>query len=66
MQVTLIYKMNNFSDEKQDRFEMELFGTYSLNPKMQQTGFGAESKFINTVICKYTYLYLQITRIVQI
>lgn len=39
MQVTPIYKMNNFSDEKQDRFEMELFGAYSLNPKMQLTGF---------------------------
>ena len=39
MQVTPIYKMNDFTNEKQDRVEAELFGAYSLNDKMQITGF---------------------------
>lgn len=39
IQVTPSYKMNNFDDERNDRFEQELFASYSLNPKMQLTAF---------------------------
>ena len=39
LQVTPIYKMNDFNNERQDRFEQELFASYSLNPKMQVTAY---------------------------
>ncbi|WP_298536680.1 hypothetical protein [uncultured Algibacter sp.] len=39
MQVTPVFKMNNFNDERQDRFEQEVFAAYSLNSKMQLTAF---------------------------
>jgi len=39
IQVTPIYKMNDFNNERQDRFEQELFASYTLNPKMQLTAF---------------------------
>jgi len=39
VQVTPIYKMNNFTDERADRFEQEVFLSYTLNPKMQLTAF---------------------------
>ena len=39
MQVTPVLKLNNFNDERQDRFEQELFAAYTLNPKMQLTAF---------------------------
>jgi len=39
VQVTPIYKMNNFTDERADRFEQEVFLSYALNPKMQLTAF---------------------------
>ena len=39
IQLTPIFKMNNFNDERNDRFEQEVFANYTLNPKMQITGF---------------------------
>ncbi len=39
IQLTPIFKMNNFEDERNDRFEQEVFASYSINPKMQITGF---------------------------
>jgi hypothetical protein len=39
IQVTPIFKMNNFNDERNDRYEQELFANYALNSKMQLTAF---------------------------
>ncbi|MDN3641415.1 hypothetical protein QWY87_01790 [Lutimonas halocynthiae] len=39
MQLTPIFKMNDFNNERNDRFEQEVFASYSINPKMQITGF---------------------------
>lgn len=39
MQITPIYRMNNLSDERQDRFIQELFAAYSITSNMQITGF---------------------------
>tara|TARA_R110000787_G_scaffold131994_3_gene244167 strand:+ start:1191 stop:1973 length:783 start_codon:yes stop_codon:yes gene_type:complete len=39
VQVTPIFKMNDFNNERQDRYEQELFASYSINPKMQVTAF---------------------------
>lgn len=39
VQVTPIFKMNDFNNERQDRYEQELFASYTLNPKMQVTAF---------------------------
>lgn len=39
IQVTPIFKMNNFNDERNDRYEQELFAAYTLSPKMQVTAF---------------------------
>ncbi|WP_136479805.1 transporter [Cognatitamlana onchidii] len=39
VQLTPVFKMNNFNDERNDRFEQEAFAAYSLNPKMQLTAF---------------------------
>ena len=39
VQLTPIFKMNDFNNERNDRFEQEVFASYSINPKMQVTGF---------------------------
>lgn len=39
MQITPIYRMNDLGDERRDRYVQELFAAYSINPKMQITGF---------------------------
>ena len=39
VQLTPIFKMNDFNNERNDRFEQEVFASYSVNPKMQITGF---------------------------
>ena len=39
VQLTPIFKMNDFNNERNDRFEQEIFASYSVNPKMQITGF---------------------------
>ena len=39
MQVTPVYKINNLEDQDQNRFNQELFASYSLSPTMQLTGF---------------------------
>ena len=39
VQLTPIFKMNDFNNERNDRFEQEVFASYSINPKMQITGF---------------------------
>lgn len=39
IQLTPIFKINDFTDERNDRFEQEVFLNYSLNSKMQITGF---------------------------
>lgn len=39
VQLTPIFKMNDFNNDRNDRFEQEVFASYSVNPKMQITGF---------------------------
>ena len=39
MQLTPLLKFNEFNDERQDRFEQQVFASYTLNSKMQLTGF---------------------------
>ena len=39
IQITPIYKFNNLGDERQDRYQQELFASYSLTDKMQLTGY---------------------------
>jgi hypothetical protein len=39
MQVTPVFKMNDFNEVRQDRFEQEVFAAYTLTPKMQLTAF---------------------------
>jgi len=39
VQLTPIFKMNDFNNQRNDRFEQEVFASYSINPKMQVTGF---------------------------
>ena len=39
MQITPIYKMNDFGDERQDRYIQELFAAYSVASKLQITGY---------------------------
>jgi len=39
MQITPIYKMNNLSDERQDRYVQELIAVYTLAPKLQLSGY---------------------------
>ena len=39
MQLTPIYRMNNISDERQDRFIAEAIAVYTLAPKLQISGF---------------------------
>ncbi|WP_152285664.1 hypothetical protein [Flavicella marina] len=38
-QITPIYKMNDINNERNDRFEQEIFAAYSLTPKLQLTGY---------------------------
>lgn len=38
-QITPIYKMNDLNNERNDRFEQEVFAAYSLTPKLQLTGY---------------------------
>lgn len=39
VQITPIFKMNNLGDERQDRFQQELFAAYSITADKQITGF---------------------------
>ena len=39
MQFTPIFSKNDFDNEKADRFAQEVFASYSIQPKMQLTGF---------------------------
>ena len=39
MQITPVFSVNDFSDEKQNRFAQELFAAYSLQEKLQLSGF---------------------------
>jgi hypothetical protein len=39
MQFTPIISMNDFDEEKQDRFVQEIFASYSIQPTIQLTGF---------------------------
>ena len=39
VQVTPIFKMNNFGDERQDRYIQEFFAAYTLAESLQLTGF---------------------------
>lgn len=39
MQVTPIFRMNNFNDERQNRFVQEATAVYSITPTMQISGF---------------------------
>ncbi len=38
-QVTPILRMNDFGDERQDRYVQEFFAAYSVTSSMQITGF---------------------------
>lgn len=51
MQVTPIYKMNEINDERKDRYEQEVFASYTLSPTMQLTGFysGAFQDKVHTI-----------------
>jgi hypothetical protein len=39
MQLTPVFSLNDFDNEKEDSFAQEVFASYSINPKMQLTGF---------------------------
>ena len=58
-QITPIYKMNDINNEKNDRFEQEIFAAYSLTPKLQVTGYynGKFEDKIHTVSAGLTMFF---------